>query len=187
MEPMNKTNKKLAQNYPRFKKASAIVFTVVLSSCANQNTLAEKSLEPVSNVCQKIELLSKAYETNFEQLKQSEVKARASNIWQAKYHLIGNNCKIWSFGANKATYSCNTIEVEKKSAENYYANTKETLQQCLGDDWQLNESKRNHDDGMKAEYSTANNDMVISTHLVPSSGVFKSKWSIYYYLGKVDK
>ena len=165
---------------------SALISSVLVAGCANQNTLAEQKLSPVTNPCQKIDLLTKAYETNFEQLKETKVKARASNIWQAKYHLIGDSCKIWSFSDNRSTYSCNTVEVEQEAARNYYQAAKNTLQQCLGDDWQLQESKRRHDEGLKAEYTTSAKDIAISTHLVPSTGVFKSKWSVYYYIGKIE-
>ncbi|MBU2894038.1 hypothetical protein KO495_12020 [Colwellia sp. D2M02] len=174
-------------NHSRLASYATIIAATFLTGCVNQNKLAEQTLAPISNPCQKITMLANAYKTNFETLKQSEVKSRASNIWQAKYHLVGNNCKIWSFGANNATYSCNTIEVEQQSAQKYYQNAKETIQQCLGDDWRLTESKRNHDDGLKAEYVNEINDLTISTHLVPSTGVFKSKWSVYYYIGNVDR
>jgi hypothetical protein len=184
---MNRINSEITQDSRTLIKVTAVVSSILLTSCANQNSVAEKKLEPVSNACQKIELLSNAYKSNFNDLKASAIKSRASNIWQAQYHLIGNNCKIWSFGANKATYSCNTIEVEKESAQAYYNKAKETLQQCLGNKWQLNESKRNHDEGLKAEYENSSGDLTISTHLVPSSGVFESKWSIYYYIGNVEK
>lgn len=167
------------------KKLSIVTSILTLSSCANQNTIAQQQLEPVSNACQKINFLINAYDSNFEQLKEIQIKARASNIWQAKYHLIGSSCKIWSWGADQSTYSCNTVEVDEESARHYYESTKNTLQQCLGQEWQLVESKRKHDDGFKAEYTTKNKTVTLSSHLVPSSGIFQSKWSVYYYIGKI--
>jgi len=163
-----------------------VVSTITLSSCVNQNNIAEQQLEPVSNACQKIDLLINAYDNNFEQLKETKIKARVSNIWQAKYHLIGQNCKIWTWGAAQTTYSCNTIEVDEQNAKNYYQGAKKTLQQCLGTEWQLDESKRNNDNGLKAEYTTKDKTVTLSTHLVPSTGLFKSKWSVYYYIGKTN-
>ena len=50
-----------------------------------------------------------------------EVKARASKIWQAKYHLIGENCTIWTLGGDKTTYSCNTVQV--LSSMHFYVDT----------------------------------------------------------------
>ena len=133
----------------------------------------------------KIDYLINAYDSHFEQLKDTQIKARVSNIWQAKYHLIGKSCKIWAWGADQTTYSCNTIEIDEKSAREYYIDAKDRLQQCLGEGWQLTESGRKHDDGLKAEYTTKNKDITISSHLVPSSGLFQSNWSVYYYIGKV--
>jgi len=170
--------------FNQLKWLGIAVSIVTLSSCTNQNTIAQQQLEPVSNACQKIDLLINAYDNNFDQLKETQVKARVSNIWQAKYHLIGKDCKIWSWGAKQTTYSCNTIGIDEKSAREYYQNTKKTLKQCLGNEWNLTESQRSHDDGLKAEYSTKGKEVTLSTHLVPTSGVFQSKWSVYYYIGK---
>ena len=167
------------------KKLNIAASILVLSSCVNQNTIAQQQLEPVSTACQTLALLINAYNSNFEQLKETKIDARVSNIWQAKYHLIGNSCKIWSWGTDQSTYSCNTIEVDEKNARHYYVSTKNTLQQCLGKEWQLVESNRIHDDGIKAEYTTKNKTVTLSTHLVPSSGLFQSKWSVYYYIGKI--
>ena len=172
--------------FNQLKKLSIAVSIITLTSCANQNTIAQQQLEPINNACQKIDLLIKAYDNNFEQLKETQIKARVSNIWQAKYHLIGNNCKIWTWGSDQTTYSCNTIEVDEESAREYYEGAKEVVQQCLGNEWQLTESSRNHDDGLKAEYTTKNQATTLSTHLVPSSGLFQSKWSVYYYIGKTN-
>jgi len=170
--------------YYHLKRLSIAASILTVSSCANQNTIAQQQLEPVSNPCQKIDLLMNAYQSNFEQLKETSVKARVSNIWQAKYHLIGENCKIWSWGGNQTTYSCNTTEVDEATARDYFNGAKETLKKCLGKDWQLAESKRKNDDGLKAEYTTKNNPLSLSTHLVPNSGLFQSKWSVYYYIGR---
>ena len=106
--------------YCHLKKLSITALILTISSCANQNCIAQQQLEPVSNPCQKINFLMNAYQNNFEQLKETSVKARVGNIWQAKYHLIGENCTIWSWDANQTTYSCNTIEVDEVTAKNYY-------------------------------------------------------------------
>lgn len=172
--------------FNQVKSLSITLPLIGLASCANQNTIAQQQLEPVKNPCQKIEFLINAYESNFDQLKENQIKARASNIWQAKYNLIGNSCKVWSWGTGQTTYSCNTREVDEASAKSYYEKAKSTLQQCLGEKWQLTESKRKHDDGLKAEYSTQSKGMTISTHVVPNDGLFQSQWSVYYYFGKTN-
>ena len=55
--------------FNQLKKLSIAVSIITLTSCANQNTIAQQQLEPVNNACQKIDLLIKAYDNNFEQLK----------------------------------------------------------------------------------------------------------------------
>lgn len=171
----------------KYKRYSLLMTSALISvGCANQNNIAQSELEPVSNACQKIELLSKAYQTNFDQLKETKVSARASNIWQAKYHLIGKNCRIWTWGVNQTTYSCNTIEVDEADAKKYFTEATQTVKQCLGSAWTLTENKRSHDEGYKAEFSSPDTKMTISTHIVPSSGIFSTKWSIYYYIGNMQ-
>lgn len=162
------------------------VFTTLLlvTSCANQNQIAQQNLAPVSNPCQKLDYLIKAYDDGFEQLKAGEVKARASKIWQAKYHLIGENCTIWTLGGDKTTYSCNTVQVDEQVAKDYYNKAVTTVKQCLGSEWQVNSSKRRHDDGSKTLFSTGKSEVTVSTHLVPSSSVYSNTWSVYYYVGK---
>jgi len=157
---------------------------ILLAGCANQHKIAQQNLEPVSNPCQKLDYLINAYDDGFEQLKAGEIKARASKIWQAKYHLVGDNCTIWTLGGNKTTYSCNTIQVDQQVAKNYYTKAVSTVKQCLGSDWHIEQSKRLNDDGVKTEFSTKESNVTISTHLVPSTGIFNKTWSVYYYVGK---
>jgi hypothetical protein len=164
-------------------KTSLILSGLLLSSCANQNTIAQKELLPVTNPCTKISLLVKAYDDGFEQVKMTKVKSRASTTWKAKYNIIGNNCHIWTLGTAGPTYSCNITADSKEKAEAYYQNAQKTIQECLGKKWEMTEQLRKHDNGVKSTFNEPNSQVSISTHLVPLDGVFSKQWTIYYYIG----
>lgn len=165
------------------KKLSLIFSPLILSACVNQNTIAQKKLTTVTNPCQKISMLINAYDDGFEQVKMTKVKARISNTWKAKYNIIGENCHIWTWGTSQATYSCNITANDKDTAENYYSNAQQTIQQCLGDDSMMIEEPRVNDKGRKSTFTVPNKKVSLSTHIVPLDSIFGDKWSIYYYIG----
>lgn len=166
-----------------FTKISFIFTSTFLSACVNQNTLAQKKIAPVTNACTKISQLIKAYDSNFDQIKLNEVKSRSTTTWKAKYNIIGENCHIWSLGTKKLTYSCNISTDNEETAESYYHKAKQTIQQCLGEKWQMNEEARNNNTGRKTTFTTPEQSVSLSAHIVPDNGLFSEKWTIYYYIG----
>lgn len=167
-----------------------ILFSLLLTSCVNQNKKITTNIMPTTNPCTKLSLLKNAYNDDFEQLKEIQISGRTSNIWRAKYQLFGQDCQVFSWGGKQNTYSCHLIAPDEQTAKSYYQNAKTITQQCLGDDWSQKEDKRAHDDGMKTVYSNQKNineKVTFSTHLVPTSGLFSTTWTIYYYVGNNNK
>jgi hypothetical protein len=169
------------------KKLSLTFLPLLLSACVNQNTVAQKKLSPVTNPCQKITMLINAYDDGFEQIKMTKVNARASNTWKAKYNIIGENCHIWTLGRSQTTYSCNITANDKETAENYYKNAQQTIQQCLGNDWLMTEELRKSDTGRKSSFTTPSKQVSLSTHIVPVDSLLNKKWTIYYYIGTPNR
>ena len=165
-------------------KLSLILLTTLLSACANQNTIAQKNLAPVTNPCQKISALIKAYDNGFEQIKMTKIKAKVSNTWKAKYNLVGENCYIWSWGDTQTTYACNISANDEKTAIDNYQNAISTTQQCLDGNWHAKEEPRSNDNGNKTTFTSTTSKVSISTHLVPLDSLFSQKWTVYYYVGK---
>jgi len=165
----------------------SVITATVLSACVNQNIKTYEAYTPVNNPCQKIDALISAYDNNFDVIKEQKIASRASNIWKAKYHLIGNNCQVWSWGGKQTTYSCHTVAPSEEAARNYYRGAVKTAQQCLGNEWQLTESPRKNDSGQKTEFINKNSEVVLSTHIVPSNSLFSSEWSVYYYVGNTQQ
>ena len=164
-------------------KLSLILSSTLLSACVNQNTIAQNKSSPVTNPCTKISLLVKAYDTGFEQVKLTRIKASVTNTWKAKYNIIGENCHIWTLGNSQTTYSCNISTDDKVMAETYYQNALQTIQQCLGDEWQMTEQPRKSDNGRISTFTSSSSQVSLSTHIVPLDSLFSEKWTIYYYIG----
>ncbi|MBU2871987.1 hypothetical protein [Colwellia sp. E2M01] len=172
-------------------KSLAILSSLFLASCANQNTKITDNLMPTTNACVKLELIKKDYSTNFASLKSEEIVGRMSNMWKAKYQLFGENCQIFSWGGAQHTYSCNVVAPDEITAKKYYENAKKVTEQCLGDEWKLEESTRAHDNGLKAMFThsdpTSKEPVTFSTQLIPSSGLFSTTWTLYYYIGNIKE
>ncbi|WP_019025827.1 hypothetical protein [Colwellia piezophila] len=174
-----------------YTKYTLILSSVFLASCVNQNTKISANIMPTTNPCTKLELLKSAYYDDFAQLKEVNIGGRVSNMWKAKYQLFGENCQVFSWGGKQHTYSCSLVAPNEETARNYYQNAKKITQQCLGDEWKLEESERKHDDGMKTTFTNhdakRSEKVTFSTHLVPTSGLFSTTWKIYYYVGNSSK
>ncbi|ALO35471.1 hypothetical protein CMT41_12650 [Colwellia sp. MT41] len=168
-------------------KCTLILASILLTSCVNQNTKIAANIMPTTNPCSKLEQLKNAYYNDFKQIKEIKVAGRVSNIWKAKYQLFGENCQVFSWGGKQHTYSCRLVAPDEETAQNYYRSAKRITQECLGDEWQIEESNRRHDDGMKASFTNhgakQSEQVTFSTHLVPTPGLFSTTWTLYYYVG----
>lgn len=162
---------------------SIILLALLLTSCVNQNKKIAANIMPTTNPCTKLNLLKNAYNDDFQSIKEMKVGARTSNIWRAKYQLFGQDCQVFSWGGSQQTYSCRLKAPDEESAKQYYQNAKTITQQCLGETWGLDESERAHDDGVKTIFTNTNENVSFSTHLVPTSGLFSTSWTLYYYVG----
>lgn len=174
-----------------YTKYTLILSSMLLASCVNQNTKIAANIMPTTNACAKLELFKSAYYDDFAQLKEIKVAGRASNSWKAKYQLFGENCQVFSWGGKQHTYSCSLVAPNEETATKYYQNAKKITQECLGEEWMLEESNRVHDDGMKTSFTNndakPNEKVTFSTHLVPTSGLFSTTWTIFYYVGNISQ
>lgn len=172
-------------------KYTLILSSLLLASCVNQNTKIAANIMPTTNPCTKLDLLKKAYHNDFKQLKEVNVSGRVSNAWKAKYQLFGKNCQVFTWGGDNHAYSCSLVAPDEETAKKYYQGAKTVTQECLGEAWELEESSRIHDEGTKASFTnyTAQPSEIVtfSTHLVPTSGLFSTTWTIFYYVGNISQ
>jgi len=170
-------------------KTTILLFITVLSACTLQDpskskaALEEQDLIPVINPCEKIDALISEYDNSFDRIKLNVINTRISKIWKAKYHLVGSDCQVWAWGNQSTTYACSTATPNEEVAQEYFDRAIQTARSCLSDSWQLTKQPRNNNSGYKAEFSQSKNDVMVSIHMVPTAGLFKSEWTVYYYVG----
>lgn len=166
-----------------------VTSSVLLSSCgnttANSNLADDGISEKVQNytTCEKIDALVNAYDNDFEEVKLKPINSKISQLWKAKYHLVGNDCQIWSWGNKATTYSCHTTAPSKIIAKQYFESAKNEALKCVDDSWIMTESPSNNNKGLKVEFDNQIKGMRIATHMVPTGGWSKSVWSVTYYIG----
>jgi len=167
------------------------VVLTALSACSlqdptkKQTYLEENQPSPVVNACAKVNALITEYSNNFDRIKEDNIhiKNSISKIWRAKYHLVGNSCQVWARGLKNNTYACSLIAPDEAAATNYFTKAKHTTEKCLGSSWSMVEADRNNNRGKKITFSQAGSALTLSTHMVPTAGLFKSEWTVYYYVG----
>lgn len=172
-----------------FAISTVVLSTVLLSSCSVQDHNKEKDYlkaanpSPVVEPCEKLDALISEYDNNFDRIKLDVINNRISKIWQAKYHLVGNSCQVWAWGNKSTTYACNATAPDEETARAYYTKAKDITRGCLADAWSMQEQPRNKNEGMKVEFTNKDNDITVASHMVPTAGLFKSEWTVYYYVG----
>ena len=176
----------------RINKTFTLLSIILLSSCSNivlESSADEKAglLPKVTNACYKINALINEYDNDFNKIKLAVINTRISSIWKAKYHLVGDHCQVWAWGKNRHTYSCSNTAPNKETADYYFQNAKNTAKNCLGTDWVLKESTRKNDNGYKIEFNNINSDLMLAAYAVPTANLFKSEWTVYYYIGSVSQ
>ena len=170
-----------------------VTSSVLISSCgntaANSNLTNDSISDKTQNysVCEKIDALVNAYENDFEKIKLKPINSKISQLWKAKYHLVGNNCEIWSWGTKATTYSCSVTAPNKIVAQRYFENAKSEAIACIDDSWKMTESPSNNNKGFKLEFDNSTKGMRIAAHMVPTGGWSKSGWSVYYYIGSLEQ
>ncbi|MEY8213359.1 MAG: hypothetical protein RPR97_02625 [Colwellia sp.] len=172
--------------------AFTLLSIILLTSCSNgthETTVNEQAilLPKVTNACYKIKALINEYENGFNKIKSGIINTRVSRIWKAKYNLVGDNCQVWSWGKNRHTYSCSNTVPTKEIADYYFQNAKNTAKNCLGTEWTVKESARKNDNGYKIEFNNKTSDLMLAAHAVPTANLFKSEWTIYYYIGSASQ
>lgn len=166
---------------------------IVLTACSSQSPeqsrayLKEANPSPVTRPCDKIDALINGYNNNFDNIKLKSKETRIGQIWLAKYHLVGDSCQIWSAGKGMSTYSCNVTADSEEQANDYFNFAKQTTEECLGETWHMDIQPRKDNKGSKVQFTNSDSDLTIASHMVPTSSLFKSQWTVYYYVGSSKK
>lgn len=176
----------------------SIILTVVLagvlvSSCKSIPTQARMAEDATKQeiqsytTCEKIDALVSAYTNDFDGIKLKAISTPISQLWKAKYHLVGNDCQIWSWGNQVTTYSCSVTAPNKVVAQHYFDSAKTEALTCIGNEWKMTEAPSNNNKGLKVTFENAEKGMSISAQMIPNEGLFKSGWGVYYLIGSIDQ
>ena len=147
---------------------------------------AASTLAP-GELCNQVNSLIDQHQQGFEQLKRNLVTSSRMDIWQAKYHLVGNDCEIWRWSNGKQAYMCSQLVPDELIAIEKYNNAVNFSRQCLGESWKIDNIDRPHGRSHRAIFSKSGFKTVASIHRVKTEGLFKSEWTIYYFIGDRDR
>ncbi|MDN3651384.1 hypothetical protein QWY77_01110 [Thalassotalea ponticola] len=167
------------------KHLTTLLCCCTLSSCSINDSSNSQPPISLTDPCEKINALLKEYDNNFDRLKLEQSNLKLSQVWKAKYHLVGESCQIWAWGTEKYTYACSLSAPNKQVIDQYFNNAKATAKRCLSNDWISSESTKADNQGYKIEFSSDKSSAKLAAHAVPSGNVFKSQWTIYYYFGNI--
>lgn len=164
------------------KLALILPFSLLLGACemVPQEPEAIKQM----SLCEKVQALVNEHDKQFKTLRTSSpARSRSIAVWDARYHLVGNNCQIWEWGNGNVNYVCSHSTPNKDMAMDLFNKAKDETRQCLEQAWNLEERPRKIGNGLKATFSRPGSNTVASVHAVETRGVFKSEWSTYFTVG----
>jgi hypothetical protein len=103
-------------------------------SCTSLSPHQKHSILNVTD-CEKLSALINSANTGFAQLKGAKVNTSFLTSWNAKAHLIGDECMITKYNSNKLSYHCERQFDEINHANNILNKAKTKMNSCLTSDW----------------------------------------------------
>lgn len=101
----------------------------VLSGCTTANPVIQQQIDDLT-ACQKVEGLLQSYPSQFNALKMAKVRNKFMDVWQAKYHLVGDECQI-SQVTTGSNYQCQKVYTQATEAVSSYQQAVSIIASCL--------------------------------------------------------
>lgn len=161
----------------------AAIFSYSTIGEAASSSKTEESKVSAMTECQKVHALIKEHKNQFKRVVKSKHSTQFADIWTVKYKLVGDDCKVVRWGANKSSYSCMASFPGKNVALEKYESAKVNIQKCLGPEWKLNERARYNAPGMVAVFMKKGEKTTVATHAFETNGIFKEQWTNYFFVG----
>ena len=161
--------------------------TLTLQACNPVKSPDVASTVTPEELCVQVNNIIDQHQQGFKKLKRSLITSSRMDIWQAKYHLVGNDCEIWRCSNGKQAYMCSQVVPEEQIAIEKYNNAISFTRQCLGESWNIENIDRQHGRSFRAIFSKADSETAASIHRVKTEGLFKTEWTIYYFIGDRDR
>jgi len=165
---------------------SILASLLFLSSCNSVKTADEASSKQPEELCKQVNSLIEQHPKGFKQIKSTLVIAPRMDIWRSKLHLVGNDCQIWGWSDGKQAYMCSRVVPDESIAIERYKKAIDFTQQCLGKQWTVENIDRETGRSFRTIFSNPELKTVASVHRVKTEGLFKTEWTVYYFIGDRD-
>jgi hypothetical protein len=122
----------------RLKKTRIVLVSglaLLTVACVDQQSRELNAAAAHMSDCEIITALIAAHHNDFKKIRYSVQNANKIDIWKSRYHLVGNNCQIWSWGAGSSDYVCSLISPDEEIARKRFEKAKTITRQCLDDSW----------------------------------------------------
>lgn len=148
------------------------------------SALAEKARQ--MPVCDQLQALIAGHADGFARLRGEYRNTRYTDIWSARYDMIGKGCEIWRTGTGSTHYVCTRTAPDRDTADVYYSESLATARSCLGPDWNEKETPRKLGTGVKTVFSRPADKTTVAIHEIQTDGIFKKQWTLYYFVGETN-
>ena len=168
------------------KKQAGILMTLCVVGLVACTTVEDNMLgEKVDSMtaCEKVQALVQGHKQGFPALRGQQSTVKYMQIWRAKYHLAGEACQIWGWGQGKFSYVCSILEPNKQVALAHFQTSKETVQACLGQEWQSSEMPRQNGEGLRMDVSKPGEKTTITIMAAATETLMKDEWRTYFFVG----
>jgi len=165
---------------------SLAAFIFILTAC---NPVMLDSDKPKSDeqLCSQVKKLLTQHNMGFSEIKGKLVATQYMDIWEAKYNLVGKDCQVWRWSNAKQAYMCSVNVPNEEMAIQKVNKAVSFTKQCLGNAWVLENIERTETGAYRSIFSNSGLDTVASIHRVKTEGLFKSEWTVYYFIGERDQ
>jgi hypothetical protein len=161
--------------------------TILMGCQSNGNTQGSQGKIDVQVAqmtdCEKLKALIQSHNKEFNSIKLRKISNKFSDVWDARYHLVGKGCQVIRWGYGNHSYACSIISPGEKAANEIYLNAKTKIESCLGDEWKLKERALYGAKGMSAVYMNNDDGTAVATHSSETNGIFKNEWTNYFFVG----
>ena len=160
---------------------------LILTACNSVKTQDMTTSVPTDELCTQVKKLIVQHGDGFQEIKGKVHIARYVDVWDAKYHLVGKGCQIWRWSDGKQAYMCSVTVPNKQVAIEKHIKAIKFSKQCLGSEWIVENIENQKTGAYRSIFSRKEQNTVASVHRVNTEGLFKSEWTVYYFIGDRDK
>ncbi len=168
----------------RFTFISLLLFFA--TACSNVKT-DQVSVLSEAELCDQVKQIIDQHKQGFSEIKGSIHVTKKVDVWDARYHLVGKACQVWRWSDGKQAYMCSLTMPDEEMASERYSNAVQFTQRCLGEKYQAEIIDVNNGHAVRTIFSRDAKDTVASVHRVKTQGVFKSEWTVYFFIGDRER